>query len=853
MGVIKMSTYSSNISALKKTHVYLVEKLKKNKLKTEWIFPRDKGFNVKNDSNEIVRGDSSDETGRVLESYQFHDDEASIVFGIGTGNFLFDLCKKKKSKHSVILFETQLDILKTAFENYNYSKWIKDGSLLFITESGDELSSLIGFIDSNLVIQDWMFFAEPYVFHKHSIYGKDFKHAHELVNHLRCNTGTVMQAGAIIAENDILNLPYVIRHNGINVLKNAFLGKPAVLVSTGPSLANNVHKLKAVRDNVIVIAVAQALRILLSYDIKPDFICTVDFGEVNLTHFRGLMNSDVPLIALNRSYAPIIRSWAGPKFISAGINPGCEDNIVGLLDDRGSLEQGGSVAHFAFGLALHFGCNPIIMIGQDLALTDGLSHNPNADSAGSVFLDGNTIKWAVTDPRSDTLNKDLHSMGELVKIPGYMGGEVMTNIGLASFITAFDDIIKRKCDDITVINATEGGARIPRTKQMSLSMALSQYATNEIDKSIIANYSGLKDDYIEDIERAIKLIDKDIEILKNVINESEHGLKYNQELTDIQNSKCKKSELEKIMNNNAVHSNKANELADKVPLLKLHIYHASRAIQNRDLKVDGALNHLYENRNDLSTRIKRNRLILEQAAKSSKELIESYTTTKELLEKYLETRDNNLLESIPEYIPSLDDAEKYFSMGNWARPYLDAMILNNQEILNKCIDMRNKKIKEIDEKNVENDMLIEYNELVYNARNIGLENHDYDRAFELLDEAEKMYPEKFDAQWGRATALFHIGRHDDALRQYDKLVKNHPDLDRIQFERCLVFMEINPEQGIENMIDFLSTHDSFQYFWRHIGSVYESTDTVKALSAYKLYIEKYPEDKNILARIKAIE
>jgi hypothetical protein len=66
-------------------------------------------------------------------------------------------------------------------------------------------------------------------------------------------------------------------------------------------------------------------------------------------------------------------------------------------------------------------------------------------------------------------------------------------------------------------------------------------------------------------------------------------------------------------------------------------------------------------------------------------------------------------------------------------------------------------------------------------------------------------------------------------------------------------MEINPEQGIENMIDFLSTHDSFQYFWRHIGAVYESTDTVKALSAYKLYIEKYPEDKNILARIKVIE
>jgi len=192
-------------------------------------------------------------------------------------------------------------------------------------------------------------------------------------------------------------------------------------------------------------------------------------------------------------------------------------------------------------------------------------------------------------------------------------------------------------------------------------------------------------------------------------------------------------------------------------------------------------------------------------------------------------------------------------MGNWARPYLDAQMLDNQEIVNKCIAMRDEKIAEMDAKYVDNEALIKYNELVFDARKLGLEDKNYDKAFELLDEAEKLYPEKFDAQWGRATSLFHIGKHKESLQQYDKIIKEHPDFDRLQFERCLVLMEIDHAQGIEDMIDFLSNHDSFQYFWRHIGAMYENSDIVKSLSAYKLYLEKYPEDYSVIEKMRLLE
>lgn len=843
-----MNNYQKNLKAFKNNHTFLIERLQGEIEKTPWFFPYEHGFNIKTDQNEIIKGTANNNPDELTKNYQMHSDEASIVFGIGDGSLLYSICQHKKKLHVVLVYESQLDIIAFALERYDFSKWIKNGTLLFVADKEqNELSSLVSVIDNGNVIQDWIFFAEPYVINKRSVYGQVFDETQRLINHLRCNTGTLMQAGKIIAKNDIENLPYVIRHNGINVLKEAFKDKPAILVSTGPSLSKNIHYIKEIQDKVIIIAVGQALRILQAYDITPDFICTVDFGEVNMSHFVGLMDSSVPLIALNRSFAPLLKEWRGPKFISSSINAGCENTVVGLLDDRGSLEQGGSVAHFALGVALHFGCNPIIITGQDLALTDGLSHNINADSSGFTYIDNGEIKWSVHDPRSNLLNKEVHSMGPAVQVPGYFGTPVITNIGLASFITAFEDIIKRRCKDITVINATEGGARIPETKQMALTTAIKKYCIESLDKSIIEKYKGLKDDWQQDIDKALSLIDSDMQILNEIIIETEKGLESNSKLS----RKLSRNQFEQLLLENAEHSNKAAELSDKSPLLKLHIYHASRAIQSRELKVKGSTAHLLKHKDDFQTRIARNKLILETARDAAKDLKQSYEKTQSILQH---CKDGDISEIVSpiNYIPSVTDAEDYFKTGNFARPYLDALKLNDQDIAARCIEMREAKIAAEKERCKDHPVLIEYNELVHEAHQLGLKQRDFKQAFELLDTAEKLLPERFEAQWGRATALFYCARYQEALEQYDKLIKKYPDNQRLKFEKYLVMIEINAEQGLADMKQFLAESDQFQYFWRHIAELYRASDPVKAKAAYELYLSKFPDDIEAKAAVESL-
>ena len=68
-----------------------------------------------------------------------------------------------------------------------------------------------------------------------------------------------------------------------------------------------------------------------------------------MAHFKGLMDTDVPLIASNRTYAPLLKAWKGKKFIAATPVPGHETTAAGILEGKGFVETGGSVAHLCFG------------------------------------------------------------------------------------------------------------------------------------------------------------------------------------------------------------------------------------------------------------------------------------------------------------------------------------------------------------------------------------------------------------------------------------------------------------------------------------------------------------------------
>ncbi len=449
------SILKNNLEILKEINPALIDWLKKEK-SVDWI-QEIKSQN--GDDNLLIKSGSqyypaysmkspTREALKAIKTMNLYKEDISVLLGIGLGYLTNEILIKMEKGHRIVVIEPVARILELALSKFNFTKYFKDGKLLLVTPGGDDiakkLSFALQFLSNESVINAWPFTIELYTKKRPDEYGDLTKLTSDILNQILCNTGTIAgAAGGIIADNDMVCLPYLIRCRGVAELKDLYKDKPAILVSTGPSLAKNIHHLIDLKDKVIIICVGQAIRPLLAYGIKPDFACTVDFGEVNYVHFKGLMDCGIPLVTINRTYAPLIRDWQGPKFVAATPVPGFEKMATGILTDKGFVESGGSVAHLCFGLAKLLGCNPIVFIGQDLSLGE-TSHIALADAGGEVLVgEDGLIRWKVSDQRCHLHGDTLHGMGQVVYVPGYYGGYVMTNTGLASFLTVFQDMVER--------------------------------------------------------------------------------------------------------------------------------------------------------------------------------------------------------------------------------------------------------------------------------------------------------------------------------------------------------------------------------------------------------------------------
>lgn len=175
--------------------------------------------------------------------------------------------------------------------------------------------------------------------------------------------------------------------------------KPGILVSAGPSLDQNVTQLRAAKGKSIIVCVDTALKTLIGHGIEPDFVVSICAAPDNLRDFDGLiMPPSCGLIYLPL-IDPRIPAMFERRFPVSNGHPFIEwiRRAVGV--NLGIVDGGGSVALAGFQSLQGMGCDPIILVGQDLAYTRGRSHTEGSplahDEAGTLevyALDGTRIR-----------------------------------------------------------------------------------------------------------------------------------------------------------------------------------------------------------------------------------------------------------------------------------------------------------------------------------------------------------------------------------------------------------------------------------------------------------------------------
>jgi hypothetical protein len=256
---------------------------------------------------------------------------------------------------------------------------------------------------------------------------------------------TALQKGVSFLRNALINAPMVSGRLQISAYKDILKDRPAIVVSAGPSLNKQMEMLAANKDLFTIFAVDRVWPILKKHGITPDVVVSLDPNSKPSWPENGLDPETTFMVDLGSSPELVWSHNSNHVFTS------CNEEVNALLNELGAVAEpmstGGSVATTAMSLALHMGANPIVLIGQDLALT-----------GGKAYAEGYMYKPA------DAYLKQQYESG--FDIVGYNGETVRTDRQLLFYKTWFENRIKALPPESMIINSTEGGACIAGALQI---------------------------------------------------------------------------------------------------------------------------------------------------------------------------------------------------------------------------------------------------------------------------------------------------------------------------------------------------------------------------------------------------
>lgn len=435
-----------------------------------------------------------------------------IVFGASGGSWLEEFIEEFKDRD--IVFVEPLQELKSELEETINS--LNMNIKVLSLDSENFKDDLKNSIDKRFI--EFIVFSNYDLTFPKEVYNLK-KMIHDIVMDKTINENTEILFSKDWFVNYLKNLPQVLNGERLNQYKNVYHNKPAIIVSAGPSLEKNINLLKGNEDKFIIITGIRTLSTLKKEGIKCDFACVIDGSEAMYKVSKGALNYTIPLFYNESANNNIIREYRGKKvyFSSPSFY-----NLTRALGGFGTdvLFQGGSVAHSCTTIVHYLGCNPIVFIGQDLAYTNNQIHAKNATIEGEKLM---TDKY-------DILVKDIY------------GNDVPTTYGLDSFRKAFEDYIEQY-NDITYINATEGGANIHGTEINTLKEVIEKF-NEKIDKSYIGEF---KESNV-DVQLVKKNLELDLKEIKKIKKFAEEAIFENENLLHkfLKDNKAYKKSLNRL-------------------------------------------------------------------------------------------------------------------------------------------------------------------------------------------------------------------------------------------------------------------------------------------------------------------
>ncbi|EPW9668681.1 6-hydroxymethylpterin diphosphokinase MptE-like protein [Campylobacter coli] len=435
------------------------------------------------------------------------------IYGIGNALLIKNLAKHYKH---LFVFESEIELFILALSTIDLSEELCSGKiyLVDIEEERADIQLLILFD-----MKDMFEYLSLYEMFVNNVYYKKFyediwhradnlceKNIEVIVRNLISNLNIGFECYSHLLQNIPFMLESIPFQRILSERKNKF--ENAIVVSAGPSLTKQLPLLKAYQEKAVIFCADGALSMLEKKGIVPDYVTNLDFTDLAMKFFQNKENK-TSLNVLSCVTHPSLVCLLDNKSVILRDDPLYQRFN---LNDFGYIDTGTHVSHFSYTLALALGFKNIIMIGQDLAFDEeGNSHSKGFDFGEKFSGEENIDK---------------------LKVTAYAGkGEVLTHITWNDYRVKLEYLFACNEQKAKFYNATEGGARINFTEELSFKECCEKLLTKEkpkfeLPKSLTKNRSDkllakFKEKIQKDQENAKRFLDDALalkQILENILS-----------------------------------------------------------------------------------------------------------------------------------------------------------------------------------------------------------------------------------------------------------------------------------------------------------------------------------------------
>ncbi|EHJ4643666.1 motility associated factor glycosyltransferase family protein [Campylobacter coli] len=438
------------------------------------------------------------------------------IYGIGNALLIKNLAKHYKH---LFVFESEIELFILALSVMDLSEELKVYKVVLFDCVAKDLEIQIAMIFDQQSILEYLSLYEMFI--SSHYYLKYYEISILSLNELCIKSASVAIRNAditcflpLLTHGQFLqNIPFMLEsipfQRILSERKNKF--ENAIVVSAGPSLAKQLPLLKAYQEKAVIFCADGALSMLEKKGIVPDYVTNLDFTDLAMKFFQNKENLKQSIIALECATHPnVARSLKAENCMIVLRNKALYQRFN--LNDFGYIDTGTHVSHFSYTLALALGFKNIIMIGQDLAFDEEGNSHSKGFSYGEQFSEETIVPT--------------------LQVQAYGGkGEVLTHITWNDYRIKLEYLFACNDQKAKFYNATEGGARINFTEELSFKECCEKLLTKfkpkfELPKSLTKNRSDkllvkFKEKIQKDQDNAKRFLDDALalkQILENILS-----------------------------------------------------------------------------------------------------------------------------------------------------------------------------------------------------------------------------------------------------------------------------------------------------------------------------------------------